>query len=271
MENGPSPARHEDTRALARRPGSGSTPAALRTRLDPEPWRPPHLSAGFAVGWLLTTTVLGTITAIWLVGMVWSVVLLVLGQGGLGGALGFGITGVLLGRGWVGMGQTIRDRLRRRDLTDAAALPPMFWTLSPAMQRLVRHTRGLRIAVGDPELTTPEIDREMFEWIADMAALPPDDLRRLAELGLVPSQLREQLVASRQQEDARERARLAALVQPRDHHRTARPTSPARATALVRHPSHRERALAVLDRFEHEVLQPSADPFRGGRARRSTE
>lgn len=271
MDDGHSPARHEDTRALALRPGSGSTPAALRTQLDPEPWKPPHLSAGFAVGWVLTTAVLGTITAIWLVGMVFSVVLLFLGQGGLGGALAFAITGVLLGRGWVGMGQTIRSRLRRRDLTDPAALPPMFWTLSPTLQRLVRYTRGLRISVGDPELTTPEIDREMFEWIADMAALPPEDLGRLAELGLVPSQLREQLVASREQEDARERERLASLVQPRDHHWTARPTAPTRHTALVRHPSHRERALAVLDRFEHEVLQPGADPFRGGRARRSPE
>jgi hypothetical protein len=245
---------------LARRPTLDPEP--WTPARDPEPWTPPQLSAGFAVGWVLTVAVLGTITAIWLVGMVFSVVLLVLGEGGLGGALGFAITGVLLGRGWVGMAQTMRGRLRRRDLADTAALPPVFATLSPALQRLVRHTRSLQIVVRDPELPLSELDREMFMWITDMAALPPDDRRLLAELGLVPEQLREELVTSRQHEDARERARLAMLMQPREHRRAPRPD------ALARRPTHRERAHAVLDRFEHEVLQPAGDPFRGGRARR---
>lgn len=256
-----------DVTALAR----ASVPPDRRPMLDPEPWkppprelepwRPPHLSAGFAVGWVLTVAVLGTFTAIWLVGMVFTVILLVIGQGGFGSALVFAFTGMLLGRGWVGMAQTIRARLRRRDLADTAALPPAFAMLSPALQRLVRHTRGLQIVVRDPELTLGELDREVFMWISDMAALPPDDRRLLAELGFVPDQLREELVASRQQEDAHERARLAMLMQPRQHV-VAHPGGPARRL------THRERAQAVLDRFEHEVLRPTGDPFRGGRGRR---
>lgn len=253
--DGTAPAQREQPPALV----SGAS--MHRPALDPEPWKPPRLSAGFAVGWLLTVGLLGTITAIWLAGMMFSLVLLVLGQGGFGGALVFAVTGVLLGRGWVGMVQTMRGRLRRRDLDDVAALPPVFWTLSPAMQRLVRHTRSLQLVLRDPELPLTELDREMFEWIAAMAELPPDDRRELAEVGLVPAQLREELVHSRQQEDARGHVRLATLVQPRDH------DVPARSVALAQRPSHRERVLAVLDRFEREVLQPAADPFRGGRAR----
>lgn len=252
--DGTAPAQRDDPPAIV------SGPPARRPVLDPEPWKPRTLSAGFAVGWVLTVAVFGTITAVWLVGMVFVLVLLLLGQGGVGGTLAFAATGVLLGRGWVGMAQTIRGRLRRRDLTDTAALPPVFYTLSPALQRLVRHTRGLRIVVCDPELTAPEIDREMFEWIADMALLPSDDRRLLADLGLEPGTLREELVASRQQEDAREHEQVAALMQAR----SPRSTRPG---ALARRTGHRERALAVLDRFEHEVLRPGADPFRGGRAR----
>lgn len=240
--DGKAPAQRDASLALV------SSPPAHRPVLDPEPWKPRPLSAGFAVGWVLTVAVLGTITAVWLVGMVFVTVLLLLGQGGVGGTLAFAATGVLLGRGWVGMAETIRGRLRRRDLADTAALPPVFHTLSPALQRLVRHTRGLRIVVCDPELTVPEIDREMFEWIADMALLPPDDRRLLAELGLEPGTLREELVASRQQEDHQ--------------------SSLLRSRALARRSSHRQRALAVLDRFDDEVLRANADPFRGGRARR---
>jgi hypothetical protein len=254
--NGPAPAQRDDPPALV------SGPPARRPMLDPEPWKPPQLSAGFAVGWLLTVAVLGTITAVWLAGMVFFVVVLLLGKGGLGGAIAFALTGVLLGRGWVGMAQTIRGRLRHRDLTDPAALPSVFWTLSPALQKLVRHTRSLQIVVRDPELPLSELDRDMFEWIAIMAELPPEDRRLLAELGVVPGQLREELVASRQQEDAREHDRLAALMRARSHYERLQ------LRELERRPAHRERALAVLERFEHEVLRPSADPFRGGRARR---
>jgi len=253
--NGTAPAQRDDLPALV------SDLPTRRPKLDPEPWKPPRLSAGFAVGWILTVAVLGTITAVWLAGMLFFVLVLVYGHGGVGGALAFALTGVLLGRGWVGMAQTIRGRLRRRDLTDPAALPPVFSTLSPALQKLVRHTRSLQIVVRDPDLPLAELDREMFEWIAIMAELPAEDRRLLAELGLVPAQLREELVASRQREDNHDRERLAALMQPRDHHRSP-------LGALVRRPAHRERALAVLERFEHEVLRPAADPFRGGRARR---
>ncbi len=231
-------ARSEDSLALALAP---ALPAA-RPKLDPEPWRPPHLSAGFAVGWVLTLGVLGTITAVWMIGMVWTVVLLVLGQGGMASALAFAGTGVLLGRGWVGMAQTMRGRLRRRDLEDLAALPAAFATLTPALQRLVRHTRSLQIVVPDAELELPEVDREIFEWIASMATLAPEERLRLADLGIVPAQLREELVASRQQEDRRNRF----------------------SRALVRSPGHRERAMAVLARVEHELLRPAGDPFRGG-------
>jgi len=252
MDDGNGTARLGRPRALAlaasvEPAGPEPTLPERRPVLDPEPWKPPQLSAGFAVGWVLTTIVLGTLTAICLVGLVLSVVWLLAGQGGLGALLTFAATAVLLGRGWVGMAQTMRGRLRRRDLDDAAALPPVFWTLSPALQRMVRHTRGLQIVLRDPELTLPEIDQEMFLWIADLAALPPEERRVLAELGLEPTQVRAELVASRQQED-----RALAAFRPR---------------SVARRLGHRERALALLERFEHEVLRPPADPFRGGRAR----
>lgn len=226
----------------------GPTPPALRPVLDPEAWHPPQLTAGFALGYALTLGVLGTITAVWLVGMITTVVLLVLGQGGLGAALAFAATGVLLGRGWVGMVQTIRSRLRRRDLEDPAALPPAFWSLSPALQRLVRHTRSLMIVAHDPDLPLPELDREMFEWISIIAKLPPDDRRMLEERGLVPVRLREDLVRSRWQEDRARRRRLL----PR---------------ARLYGQAHRQRAQAMLAQLEHEVLRGSGDPFRGGGSR----
>lgn len=237
--------------ALALRPGP--TPPALRTPLDPEPWRPPQLTAGFAVGWTLTLGVLGTITAVWLVGMVTTAVLMLMGKGGVGAALAFAATGVLLGRGWVGMAQTIRSRLRRRDLDDPAALPPAFWALSPALQRLVRHTRSLMIVAHDPELPLPELDREMFEWISIVASLPVEDRRVLEERGMGPGALREELVHSRWRED-----------------RARRSASLLRRAALLRQygKGHRERAQAVLARLEHEVLRPPGDPFRGGGPRR---
>lgn len=220
--------------------------------LDPEPWQPPQITAGFAVGWALTLGVLGTITAVWLVGMVTTVVLMILGQGGVGAALAFTATGVLLGRGWVGMAQTIRSRLRRRDLEDPAALPPSFWALSPALQRLVRHTRSSMIVVRDPELPLAELDREMFEWISVVAKLPADDRRVLEDRGLGPLQLREDLVRSRWQEDESRRG------------------FGLRRRLLARRggKGHRERALAMLARVEHEALRPSGDPFRGGGSRR---
>ncbi|WP_266222177.1 hypothetical protein [Paraliomyxa miuraensis] len=230
------------------------TSPALRPVLDPEPWSPPQLTTGFAVGWALTLGVLGTITAVWLVGMVTVVVLLVLGQGGVGTVLAFAGTGVLLGRGWVGMAQTIRSRLRRRDLDDPAALPGTFATLSAPLQRLVRHTRSLAIVVRDPELPLAELDREMFEWISIVAKLPPEDRRMLEERGMGSAQLREDLVRSRWQEDQARRG--AAL------HR--------RWLARGNGRGHRERAVAMLARLEHEVLRPMGDPFRGGGPRRGS-
>lgn len=262
MDDGHGTARREGPRALPTSPRTRlDQPAlpALRPTLDPEPWRPPRVSAGFALGWVLTTVVLGTITAVWLVGMVFSVVLLVMGQGGPWAPLAFGGTGVLLGRGWVGMAQTMRGRLRTRDLGDSAALPPVFASLSPPLQRLVLHTRGLVVAIQDPELSMSEIDHEMFLWLADMAGLPDEDRRLLAELGLSPAALREELVASRQQHDALARERVAALMRPRAPHEPA---------ALARRPDHRQRAVALLARVEHEVLRPPTDPFRGDVRRR---
>lgn len=246
---------HGQGTALARREPRAlvpeATPPALRPVLDPEPWRPPRLTPGFAVGWALTLGVLGTITAVWLVGMVTTLVLMFMGHGGAGAAVAFAATGVLLGRGWVGMVQTIRSRLRRRDLEDLAALPPSFSTLSPALQRLVRHTRSLRIVVHDPELPLPELDREMFDWISVIAGLPPEDRLQLEERGLVPSLLREELVHSRWLEDQTRR-------------------DPLRLRRARRAPGqgHRERALRVLERLEHEVLRPPGDPFRGAGRRR---
>ncbi|MCB9715931.1 MAG: hypothetical protein H6712_18835 [Myxococcales bacterium] len=227
-------------------------PVLPRPVLEPEPWRPPRLSPGFALGWVLTLGVLGTLSAIWLVGMIATTLFLVLGKGGLLPVLAFGVTGLLLGRGWVGMVQSIVGRLRRRDLADPAALPAAFWALSSGVQRLVRHTRSLQIVLRDPGLSLDELDREMFEWLSTMAELSPEDRRFLQTRGLVASQLREELVHSRWSEDRVERQRMQMLTQ----------RQPVALRPLPR-VGHRRRALAVLERFERDVLQAGRDPFRG--------
>lgn len=206
-------------------------------------WRPLGLSAGFAAGWLLSLVALGLLSAVWLVGMIATTLLLVLGQGKLGPVVVFGITGVVVGRGWVGIVQTLRGRLRRPDLGEPAALPDAFWALSPGLRRLVRHARSLRIVLDDPELSTPELDREMFEWIASMARLPAPDREWLAERGIDSDELRVELVQSRWSAD---RARRWAAHRPR-----------------WQAPDHRTRALAMLERFELRVLGRGGDPFRG--------
>lgn len=228
-------------------------PALPRPVLDPEPWRPHTLTAGFALGWVLTLGVLGALSVVWLVGMVATTLFLLLGKGGLVPVLAFGATGLLLGRGWVGMVQSIIDRLRRRDLTEPAALPSAFWSLSADLQRLVRHTRSLQIVVREPSLSLDEVDREMFDWLATMAELPPEDRRFLETRGLVVDNLREELVGSRWSEDRYARLQLRGL--------TGRgPRPPRRPRSTI---GHRQRALAVLERFERDVLAASRDPFRG--------
>lgn len=224
-------------------------PALPRPVLDPEPWRPPTLTPGFALGWALTLGVLGTLSVIWLVGMIATTLFLLLGKGGLVPVLAFVTTGLLLGRGWVGMVQSILARLRRRDLAEPAALPSAFWSLSAGLQRLVRHTRSLQIVARDPGPTLDELDREVFEWLSTMAELPPDDRRFLESRGLAADQLREELVHSRWSEDRNARLQLRSLVDRR--------RSPG-----ARAPSHRRRTLGMLERFERSVLQAGRDPFR---------
>ena len=211
---------------------------------QPDSWVAPTLTASFAVGWLLTLAALGTFTAVWLVGMIATTVFLILGQGKLVPVLVFGATGVLLGRGWAGMVQTIRGRLQKRDLTEPPALPDRFWALSVPLQRMVRDARSLRIALSDPQTTLPEIDREMFEWIASMTRLPAPDLRRLAERGITPDGLRAELVQSRWWADR------------------AEPAWPGRRPRWPG-PDHRTRALALLERFERDAIGSHDDPFRG--------
>lgn len=225
-------------------------PVVPRPRLEPEPWRPPRVTAGFALGWGLTLAVLGIVSAIWITGMVATTLFFVLGQGGALPVLVFGATGLLLGRGWVGMVQSIRARLRRRDLDDSAALPPAFWALPVGLQRLVRHTRSLQIVAREPDLALDGIDREMFEWLSSMAELSPGEQRFLEARGLVAAQLREELVHSRWSEDLAARRQLQALVR-----REARPRSRA--------VGHRQHAIAMLERFERSVLEAGRDPFRG--------
>ncbi|MEX1367579.1 MAG: hypothetical protein AB1Z98_30905 [Nannocystaceae bacterium] len=227
-----------------------SAPVGRRPRLEPAPLRPPRVTAGFALGWALTLAVLGIVSAIWITGMVATTLFFVLGQGGALPVLVFGTTGLLLGRGWVGMVQSIRARLRRRDLDEPAALPPAFWALPVGLQRLVRQTRSLQIVVREPDVPLDGVDREMFEWLSSMAELGPAEQRFLEARGLVAPQLREELVHSRWSEDQAARRQLPALVR-----REARP----RARAV----DHRQHALAMLERFERSVLEAGRDPFRG--------
>jgi hypothetical protein len=110
---------------------------------------------------------------------------------------------------------------------------------------VVRHGRSIRIVLSDPELTLADLDREMFEWIASMARLPVPDQSFLAERGLVPDALREELVHSRWSSD-----------RPRRRWPGRRPR--------WRHPDHRAHARSMLERFDHDVLRAGGDPFRGG-------
>ncbi|MEM7154680.1 MAG: hypothetical protein AAF799_17660 [Myxococcota bacterium] len=215
--------------------------APPRPRLDPMPLQAPHFSVGFAVGWTLTSAVLGTITVTWLVGMIATTVFWLAGTGSIISVVAFGLTGLLLGRGWMGMAQTMHGRLRHRDLDDGAALPITFWSLGPGLQRLVRHTRSLQIVARDPELPLSQLDREIFEWLSTMGQLTFEERRFLDSRTLVPSQLREELVDSRYAED-----RLGARL------------------GLGRRygAGHRQRVLALLSRFERVVLEDGGDPFR---------
>lgn len=205
------------------------------------PLQAPHFSVGFAVGWTLTSAVLGTITVTWLVGMIATTVFWLAGTGSIISVVAFGLTGLLLGRGWMGMAQTMHGRLRHRDLDDGAALPITFWSLGPGLQRLVRHTRSLQIVARDPELPLSQLDREIFEWLSTMGQLTFEERRFLDSRTLVPSQLREELVDSRYAED-----RLGARL------------------GLGRRygAGHRQRVLALLSRFERVVLEDGGDPFR---------
>lgn len=212
-----------------------------RPQLDPMPLQAPHFTFGFAVGWTLTSAVLGTITVTWLIGMVTTTLLWLAGSGGFISVAAFGITGMLLGRGWLGMAQTMHGRLRHRDLDDGAALPITFWSLGPGLQRLVRHTRSLQIVARDPDLPLAELDREIFEWLSTMSQLNFEERRFLDGRTLVPAQLREELVESRYAED-----RLSARIGLARRHGVG----------------HRQRVLALLNRFERVVLEDGGDPFR---------
>lgn len=239
--------------AIVRSPGLPSRPAldpwAAQPALEVPLGRAPLLTAGFAVGWLFSVAVLGTFTAVWAVGMIATTVLLVLGQGGMGPVLVFAFAGVLLARGWVGMAQTMRSRLRLRDLAEPPPLPDAFWALSAELQRVVRHARSLQIVLDDPQAPLVDLDREMFEWIGTISQLPAADLGWLAARGLVPDVLREELVFSRWSADRR--------------------SAPSTARLRWRGPDHRARALEMLAHFEQQVLHVGGDPFRGGVSRRS--
>jgi len=223
--------------------GMAAPPALVPTLPEPRIWRRPMLSAGFAVGWVLSLGALGTFTAVWLLGLVATTLFFTLGTGGLGSVIVLVFAGILVIRGWVGMVQTARDRLRRRDLSEPPALPDAFWALSPGIQRLVRHARSLRIVLEGSEPSPPQIDREMFEWIASMAGLPARDRDFLAQRNIDAEDLREHLILGLgPRAGARQRG-------PRDSS------------------GHRALALSLLDRFERQVLGRGGDPFRGGISR----
>ncbi|MCH9686484.1 MAG: hypothetical protein K0V04_33935 [Deltaproteobacteria bacterium] len=214
-----------------------SAPPTAAPRHPPLSWHPRRFTTGFTLGYLLSLSILGTVSVVWLIGMVATTSLWLWSDSGVGPVVAFAITGGLLGWGWIGLLHTLRRRLRTPDLSEPPALPPGVAALPPGLRRWIGHTRSLMLVVHDPELSPMALDRELFEWIGSMTVLAEDDQHWVRQRGLVP-------------------ARLRSLVHDNQRAASGRPSMAAR----------REHAAAVLAWALRTVIQPPGDPFRGGRS-----
>lgn len=193
---------------------------------------PRRVTLGWAANLVAAVVLLVATSGAWIVGAIFAVAALLQG-GSLVPVLAIAATGFLLGRGWLGLVQSVRARLRDHDLSEVEALPDAFHLLSPTLQQLVRHTRTVRAGVQDPELEASEVLRDAFEWITAVAEVQGQDREALTDRGLSAAALRAEVVG------------LDDGVDPR----------PA--------------VVDLLARFERALLDTSGDPFRGT-VRRST-
>ena len=201
----------------------GSTGVALAS--------PRRVTIGYAANLVAALVLLFMTTGAWAIGAILAVSALLLG-GSIVPMLAIGATGFLIGRGWLGLVQSVRARLRAHDLSEVEALPEAVHLLSPQLQRLVRHTRTVRASMQDPELAASDALRDAFEWITAVAEVQGEDREVLTDRGLSAAALRAEIVALDEAADPR--------------------------TAVV----------DLLARFEATLLDAGGDPFRGT-ARRS--
>jgi hypothetical protein len=187
---------------------------------------PRRLTAGYTVSALGALLVLVFTTGWWLIGAV-SALLGALMGGTVLPVVALALAGMLIGRGWVAMLQSLRARMRSHDLSDVAALPDAVARLSPPLQRLVRHTRTVVATLADEELTGPARSRELYDWVTTLAELGEEDTDYLADRRLHAAAIRPQVLAVGESLEAR------------------------------------ARAIDLLERFEQRLLSHDGDPFRG--------
>lgn len=149
-----------------------------------------------------------------------------LAGGGVVPVLALGGAGVLIGRGWVALVQSIRGRLRRYDLSASEALPDAVGRLSLPLQRLLRHTRTVRAVIADADLSHAKVLRELYDWLTSLVELDADDAEYLGERKLDAASIRPQVLA------------------------------------MGKVPDAGARAADLLERFEARLLDHDHDPFR---------
>ena len=197
-----------------------SAPLAEEPLTAPSRMTPSFAAAAVAALGLLTFT-----TGWWALATIAALVGLLSGSGLLP-VLALGVAGVLLGRGWVALAQSVWGRLRRYDLSEAEALPDGLARLSPPLQRLLRHTRTLRAVLQDPELSDAQVLRELYDWLTSLAELDGEDAEHLTERKLDAASIRPQILAMERTRDAG------------------------------------PRGADLLQRFEERLLDHDHDPFR---------
>jgi hypothetical protein len=196
--------------------------------------------------WLGATGLL-TLTSAWWVSALFAALVLLLDAGSLVPLLAVSVAGVLVGRGWFALVDSVRTRLRRVDLSDVAALPDSIRVLSPPLQRLVRHTRTLRRVVGDEALPYDEVMRQLYDWLTGLAELPPPDIELLERLHLDRPRMREAVLA------------IGEAHSPGQSLGQSLGRSLGRSSAQS---SVWARATDLLERFEARLLAPELHPFR---------
>lgn len=203
-------------------------PAAASGTLALSP--PRRVTLGWAANLAAALVLLALTSGAWLVGAIAAFVALTSG-GSILPMLAIAFTGFLLGKGWLGLAQSVRARLRSPDLSEVEALPEAVHLLSPSLQGLVRDTRTVHASVQDPELEPAAIVRDAFDWITAVAQVQGTDRDTLADRGISAAALRSEVVALAEAEDPR------------------------------------PGVVDLLARVERALLDTAGDPFRGGRRR----